>query len=355
MRRYLDGLVSILEGYLMTFSTILITIGISFSMYDFLSGGTALNDPNVFKVWAIVQTVAIDAQFVNMWYRLKVSLREEKRWQAGGYLVLGVTLAFVTFGASVIPALQKSLGLNFDAAILQAGLNPTAMIWARSFVAILLAIIGAFQRTVIVFDKSGQIKNTEQKSNTATPVKTSVKQPGFFARKYTQITALLAKKSNRSQDPNEVVTDGGEPALQVQLVEVQPEVKTEPLTSASKETKQQKPEATPVVGSIITPPQREEPITDPELDTANVTTFPVSGSTKGPKTTVKLSDIPVAIDINSRRKPLTTSEAMTILGVSEKTVREWKKSGKLVASADGKMITASSVRRMIESRQERVS
>lgn len=151
-RRWLDGFLSIVEGYLMTFSTVLITVGISFSMFDFLTGGTALDNPTVYGWWAAIQTIAIDAQFINMWYRAKCAIRDRRYWQASGYIALGVTLAFVAFGASVIPAIQKGLGMSFTAAIAQTGISPLSLIMARSMVAIMLGVIGAFQRSVVSVD-----------------------------------------------------------------------------------------------------------------------------------------------------------------------------------------------------------
>jgi len=229
-RRYLDGLISILEGYLLTFSTILITVGISFSMFDFLSGGAALANPLVFNIWALIQTIAIDAQFINMWYRLKLAWKTGKKIQAFFYLLLGVILAFVTFGAAVIPALQKSLNLSFDGAIYAAGLSPVILIWARSFVAILLAIIGAFSRTVIVFDKSGMIKNpgakVAQKLEEKAPIsqpeneKTEQKAPRFSIKKVINFFWKRDKKAANSQPENE------------QKTEQKPAVKTDDLAPA---------------------------------------------------------------------------------------------------------------------------
>ena len=91
--------------------------------------------------------------------------------------------------------------------------------------------------------------------------------------------------------------------------------------------------------------------TDPELEALNVTNFPENGRKTNAKVTVPLT----AIDITTRRKPLTVSEVIQVLGVSEKTVREWKRLGKLSVSSDGKSLTVSSVRKVLESRQERVS
>lgn len=89
-----------------------------------------------------------------------------------------------------------------------------------------------------------------------------------------------------------------------------------------------------------------EPSTDPEMEAANVTHFPETGRKTNAKVTVPLN----VIDIATRRKPLTLSEAVQVLGVSEKTVREWKRSGKLSTVQNGKFITASSVREMLKSR-----
>jgi hypothetical protein len=89
-----------------------------------------------------------------------------------------------------------------------------------------------------------------------------------------------------------------------------------------------------------------EPSTDPEMEAANVTHFPETGRKPNAKVTVPLN----VIDIATRRKPLTLSEAVQVLGVSEKTVREWKRSGKLSTVQNGKFITASSVREMLKSR-----
>src|SRR5450755_635585 len=106
-------------------------------------------------------------------------------------------------------------------------------------------------------------------------------------------------------------TDSNETAPHAQPVEVQLEEESEAPTPVSNEREQVATEAMSVVENVV----REEPITDPELDTMNVTSFPTQQS----KTTVKLNDIPVVLDINNRRKPLTVSEAMSVLGVSEKT------------------------------------
>lgn len=87
--------------------------------------------------------------------------------------------------------------------------------------------------------------------------------------------------------------------------------------------------------------------TDPLAEALNVSQFP---EMRQPKTTVPLN----IIDISKRRKPLEFTEVIQVLGVSEKTVRAWKKSGKLATTSDGKF-TVSSVRSALESRQERVS
>lgn len=85
------------------------------------------------------------------------------------------------------------------------------------------------------------------------------------------------------------------------------------------------------------------PSTDPEMEATNVTHFPENGIKVNTKTTVPLN----VIDILTRRKPLTVSEVVQVLGVTEKTVREWKRSGKLSTTTDGKLITVSSVRKVV--------
>jgi len=54
------------------------------------------------------------------------------------------------------------------------------------------------------------------------------------------------------------------------------------------------------------------------------------------------------MDIMARRSPLTIAEAAQVLGVSEEVIRKWKRSRKLLARAGGEMISASSVRKMLE-------
>ncbi len=56
------------------------------------------------------------------------------------------------------------------------------------------------------------------------------------------------------------------------------------------------------------------------------------------------------VDLATRRRPFTTKEAVSLFGVTEKSIRTWKRSGELETTADGKFITASSVREMLKSR-----
>lgn len=96
------------------------------------------------------------------------------------------------------------------------------------------------------------------------------------------------------------------------------------------------------------PVTSEEPITDPEVEVINAKSDAVDGTA----TTQKSS----AVNIMTRRKPLTIAEVAEALDCSERYVRDLRKNGKLVAEdPEGKLIKAGSVRSYLANRKVKVS
>lgn len=163
-RRWLDGFVSILESYLVSLSSPLLTIGIGFSMMDFLTQGQLLQNATIGVIWAFIQTAAVDCQFISMWYKSKIAFQNKHYWQLTGYVILGLVLAFVAFGANAIPSLQHATGVNFSTALQSLGFDTNSLVYARSGVSIVLAIIAAWTRTVVLFDKPQNLQVPDVKS-----------------------------------------------------------------------------------------------------------------------------------------------------------------------------------------------
>jgi DNA-binding transcriptional regulator YiaG len=154
-----------------------------------------------------------------------------------------------------------------------------------------------------------------------------------------------AKKVKENVSPVVVNKESDQVAQEADVVENETEVKTVVEDTVIEDTDELFVNDETEEEETYSEPENE-PSTDPEMEAANVTHFPETGRKPNAKVTVPLN----VIDIATRRKPLTLSEAVQVLGVSEKTVREWKRSGKLSTVQNGKFITASSVREMLKSR-----
>lgn len=143
-RRWFEVAISIVESWIIAMSGPLLTVGIGFSMMDFLLNGSLLTNPHVAFAWAFIQVAVVDTQLVSLWHKAKVEYRDRGLWTVAfwGYVVLGLVLASVAFGANVMPSLAKALHVTLGDGV------GIAILVMRSGVAIILACIAGWQRVV---------------------------------------------------------------------------------------------------------------------------------------------------------------------------------------------------------------
>jgi len=166
-RRWLDGLISIIEAYLLSMSSILLTVAGGMSMFAFLTGGLSFQPGSqALNLWALIQTIAVDMQFSIMWYKAAQAWRSKRLFTAIGYALLGTILSIVLFEAYAVPSMESTMQKDFQSTMGSLGFDPKMMVFIRSGVAIMLMVVGATNRTFFIFSSDGKAQHIGNNSST---------------------------------------------------------------------------------------------------------------------------------------------------------------------------------------------
>lgn len=249
-RRWMDGFTAVFENLLVSLSSILLTIGIGVSMYDFFTGGQALNNSYLMNGWATIQTLAVDTQFIVMWYRCKLAIKNRNYIAAFGYALLGSALGFVVFTTNAIPSLQLATHQDFNSSIAALGFDAASIVWIRSAVLVVLAIIAAFNRTVITFSQDGtktvgselvKLKIKEPKKTPETKPVTNDERLSWLKKKWLKVQENRRVKKSKKDEAKQAQKQPHSPVLSEQNSEQKIEKNTEELLPVSRNNRNTKP------------------------------------------------------------------------------------------------------------------
>ncbi len=143
---WLEGLISLLEELISVVSVPLLSFGVSMTMIDFFVAGELSKNPQFTLSWSIIQAVSIDAQIAYTWHKARRAWHQKKFLPFLGFLVVGLTLAFVVWGASSLEGLDHATGAGTLASF---GLTPQVLVGIRMAVAVILLCIAGWTRRLI--------------------------------------------------------------------------------------------------------------------------------------------------------------------------------------------------------------
>ncbi len=129
------------QRYLAIIAEVLILLSFAMSGLDVSVGGKLAVIPGLAWAWGVAFALGIDTSFVLAWVRVRQMVMA-KRWASllwGVPLALG--MAFIVFQPVAIQQLQQSMGISFNDALGNLGINLGFLVYARSGVAVLLGAV----------------------------------------------------------------------------------------------------------------------------------------------------------------------------------------------------------------------
>lgn len=136
--RYVRGA----QNYGAVFAEVLILFAFTMSSLDVSLGGKLASIWGLAVMWGIAFAVGIDASFVLAWVRVRQVARQVgKRRHLWWAIPLALGMSFIVFQPVAIQQLQQSMGISFNQALANLGINLNFLVYARSFVAVFLGAI----------------------------------------------------------------------------------------------------------------------------------------------------------------------------------------------------------------------
>ena len=124
-----------------------LTLAAGIAVTDFLTHGAILAGNSwMLLSWGILTAVGCESQLVGTFDKLRQSVIHRRWWAMLGWLVLGLTLAYVTFVSVEVFAYQQSQGLNEAQALAELGISATSWLWQRSLLSVGLVCLAGFNR-----------------------------------------------------------------------------------------------------------------------------------------------------------------------------------------------------------------
>src|SRR5258706_6659063 len=124
-----------------------LTLAAGIAVTDLLTHGAILAGHEwMLLTWGVLTAIGCESQLVGTFDKLRQSVIHRRWWAMLGWLVLGLTLAYVTFVSVEVFAYQQSQGLNEAQALSQLGISATAWLWQRSLLSVGLVCLAGFNR-----------------------------------------------------------------------------------------------------------------------------------------------------------------------------------------------------------------
>lgn len=124
-----------------------LTAGLGIALIDLLTDGKLLaTTPALLFVWAVSQTVGLDAQLVGSAAKLGTAMRRHAAGPMIGYSLLVLALGYVAFQASNVFATQQAEGITTAQALTRLGMDGATWIVERSALAVVLVVLSGLLR-----------------------------------------------------------------------------------------------------------------------------------------------------------------------------------------------------------------
>lgn len=138
--RWLEHLVFLLSGPMLTFAC-------AVSVMDLLEHGSLLlHNPGLLVAWSAAMAISLDASLPASFERVRDAIERRKWWQVLGWLVLGAYLGWMVFLSIEAFSYEQAQGISESVALAQLGIAPTAWMFQRSLLAVVLAALAGFNR-----------------------------------------------------------------------------------------------------------------------------------------------------------------------------------------------------------------
>jgi hypothetical protein len=145
--RNYKGLPKILYGVRWTqhllaiIAEILILVSFAMSGMDVSLSGVMTGIVWLKWAWGAAFALGIDTSFVIAWVRVRQGVINRKWGSLVWNITLAVGMSFIVFQPVAIQLLQQSLGISFEQALYELGINIVILVYARAIVAVLLGAI----------------------------------------------------------------------------------------------------------------------------------------------------------------------------------------------------------------------
>ncbi len=91
--------------------------------------------------WGIVFALGLDTSFILSWVRVRQAVLAKKYHYLWWSIPLAMGMSFIVFQPVAIQQLQQSMGISFNAALANLGIDLNILVYARSFVSVLLGAV----------------------------------------------------------------------------------------------------------------------------------------------------------------------------------------------------------------------
>jgi hypothetical protein len=306
---WLEGLISLLEELISVVSVPLLSFGVSMTMIDFFVAGQLSKNPQFILSWSIIQAISIDAQIAYTWHKARRAWHQKKFLPFLGFLVVGLTLAFVVWGASSLEGLDHATGAGTLASF---GLTPQILVGIRMAVAVILLCIAGWTRRLIA--ELDDISIEKPQTLIEKPMPILVLFGRWIQSIFSAILAVLTLKSFRDKRAQRMLELSAQHATTFVAEQEQTEAKVLSETSVQ---------------------------------------LPRRNTQKLPETLqVEAQQKPVQLSAQRNKNLYTKVEAAQQAKCSQKLIEDALKSGALTAAKKGGKITRSSLESFIEDRSK---
>ncbi len=193
-----------------------LTLAAGIAVTDLLTHGAILaGDGWMLLTWGVLTAIGCESQLVGTFDKLRQSVIHRRWWAMLGWLVLGLTLAYVTFVSVEVFAYQQSQGLNEAQALAQLGISATAWLWQRLLLSGGLVCLAGFNRFRPEVRSLQDERAELHRELELTPLRqrlTEMKAVGAVALTRTVAATAAGKAKVKHATPPRYPTGGGSPA-----------------------------------------------------------------------------------------------------------------------------------------------